>query len=76
MKQFAFLPALFSIDAAAHYAGVSRSMILQWLAEGRLAPHPLPPIRGRSRCEKIVFTRDELDRCLGLPTVLLTGEKR
>lgn len=66
MKTFAFTPALFNVDMAAHYLGVSKATIKEWLSEGRLQPYPLPGIRGRHRLDKTVFVKEELERCVGL----------
>lgn len=59
-------PRLLTIELAADYAGVSRSTINEWMAEGKLRPYPLPGIRGRQSLDKIVFERSVLDRFLGL----------
>lgn len=59
-------PRLLTIELAADYVGVSRSTIDEWVAEGKLHPHPLPGIRGRRHLEKIVFEKRELERFLGL----------
>lgn len=59
-------PALLTIDVAADYAGVSRTTINEWMAEGKIRPHVLPGIRGRRDLEKIVFERSQFERFLGL----------
>lgn len=59
-------PRLLTIDVAADYLGVSAGTIKEWLADGKIRPHPLPGIRGRDQLEKIVFERSILDRFVGL----------
>lgn len=59
-------PRLLTVQLTADYLGVSAGMVREWLQEGQLRPHALPGIRGRDRCEKVLFRREDLDRFAGL----------
>lgn len=59
-------PALLDVERAADYLSVSIATIKEWMTAGKLKAHPLPGIRGRRSLEKIVFTREEIERCAGI----------
>lgn len=59
-------PALLTVELAADYLSVSVTTIREWLADGKLEPHPLPGIRGRRSLDRIVFRLEEVERCAGI----------
>ena len=60
---FAFTPELFTIDAAAHYLGVSKSSVEKYITKQMLHTYRLPALNGgREYMERILIRRAELDK--------------
>ena len=66
MRTFAFTPELFTIDAAAHYLGVSKSAVEKYIAKQMLHTYRLPALNGgRQYLERILIRRADLDKFIG-----------
>lgn len=65
MKVFAFTPKVFTIDAAAHYLGVSKRTVEEWIANNVLKTHRLPGTQGDEEfLKKTHILKRELDRLI------------
>ena len=58
---FARWPALLSDREAADYLGVSRSLVREWLAEGRISRVLLPHPSGYGYVKRTLISREDLD---------------
>jgi excisionase family DNA binding protein len=61
VKQYSFQPEVFTIEAAAHYLGVSKRMVEYWIKAGEL--HTIRYRQGKhSVVRKTLLRRLDLDR--------------
>lgn len=59
---FAFIPRAMSLEAAAHYLGVSKRQIEEYVEQGKLKTRRLPAAQGDGYLRRTLIEREELDR--------------
>lgn len=63
MKQFSFTPEVFSVEAAAHYLGVSKSTVEDYIRTGQLHTFRLPAVQKEGEyLKRTLIRKGELDR--------------
>lgn len=66
-REFAFTPEVFTLDAAAHYLGVSKRTVEEYVINGKLKTFRLPATAADSKefLGRTHILRRELERLIG-----------
>lgn len=70
VKIFQFTPELFTLEAAAHYLGVSKRTVEEYVATGMLPTHKLPGVNG----ERDGYLKRTLIRKIDLDSLIEQGK--
>jgi len=65
--RFAFTPEIFTIDAAAHYLGISKRTVQKYIEQGRLHTYRLPaPADHDGFLQRTLIRKDALDKLISI----------